>query len=575
MESLSVDAKEAAPSVSVSASASGCVDVLGIIGFKAMLGWHYVVLFSPLLVGLNQADFFSFFFERQMILYISVAVSFVACALLSRFIRNMRRSSSRAIVVAMGVMAVLSSLSAMPIADFPDSARMVATFFLGASEAALMFLWLTCYLEDTKGHVVRSFAVDMIAGAALALLVCFIEAPLGQIAMLSLPVLATAALTVRWRVPASPDVCEGVIANESKEERRRTVFRVAHSLLVSFVFALAFGILQGAFLAGGIALLMASNPLVLVGMFIAGCVIFFLARNGRVRVNVDSVHRHSLLLFAVGVVGLSFVGDIQSPTSGWVLFCEIVILAGFNLFDFGGMVLGIDLREHYERAATLFVHSGRVVTYVGLACGLLLGKVMLGFVAADQLVTVLHVLCGVVLLLLVTTVLAPFYGGSILDDAAELDAQSELEARITQEVQRSVEEIVRKERIEAREAWLAASDAARDAGDARHPDGEGTPRGVEGKAQAPKGQDDSDRKRNAAKWKATCAAIAKMYKLSPRETEILQIIAKGRNAEYVHKELVISVHTAKTHISNIYHKLDVHSSQELISLIEAFREQEG
>lgn len=571
MESLSVDAKEATPRV----SASACSDVLGLIGFKAMLGWHYVVLFSPLLVGLTQADFFSFFFERQMVLYLSIAVSFVACALLSRFIRSMRRSSSRAIVVAMGVLAVASSLSAMPIANLPDSFRMVATFFLGASEAALMFLWLTCYLEDAKGHVVRSFAVDMIAGAALALLVCFIEAPLGQIAMLSLPVLATAALALRWRVPASPEACEGGTACEGKEERRRTVFRVAHSLLVAFVFALAFGILQGAFLAGDIALLMASNPFVLIGMFIAGCIIFLLARNGRVRVNVDSVHRHSLLLFAVGVVGLSFVGDVQSPTSGWVLFCEIVVLAGFNLFDFGGMILGIDLREHYERAATLFVHSGRVVTYAGLACGLLLGKVMLDCVAADQLVTVLHVLCGVVLLLLVTTVLAPFYGDNILDDAAELDAQSELEARITQEVQRSVEEIVRKERIEAREAWLAASDAARDADAAQHSEREAASRGTEGKAQAVKSQDDGDKRRNAAKWKATCAAIAKMYKLSPRETEILQIIAKGRNAEYVHKELVISVHTAKTHISNIYHKLDVHSSQELISLIEAFRDQEG
>lgn len=34
------------------------------------------------------------------------------------------------------------------------------------------------------------------------------------------------------------------------------------------------------------------------------------------------------------------------------------------------------------------------------------------------------------------------------------------------------------------------------------------------------------------------------------------------------------MHTAKTHIANIYHKLGVHSSQEMLSLIETFREED-
>lgn len=69
--------------------------------------------------------------------------------------------------------------------------------------------------------------------------------------------------------------------------------------------------------------------------------------------------------------------------------------------------------------------------------------------------------------------------------------------------------------------------------------------------------------------------MAELYKLSPRETEIFFLIAKGRNAEYVQKTLIISLHTAKTHIANIYHKLGVHSSQEMLSLIETFREQDS
>ena len=37
------------------------------------------------------------------------------------------------------------------------------------------------------------------------------------------------------------------------------------------------------------------------------------------------------------------------------------------------------------------------------------------------------------------------------------------------------------------------------------------------------------------------------------------------------KKLVISTHTAKSHIANIYRKLEVHSSQELLDLVEEIR----
>lgn len=57
------------------------------------------------------------------------------------------------------------------------------------------------------------------------------------------------------------------------------------------------------------------------------------------------------------------------------------------------------------------------------------------------------------------------------------------------------------------------------------------------------------------------------YKLSQRETEILQIISLGKNAEYVSKSFVISINTARTHIYNIYKKTHVHSQQELIDLL--------
>ena len=85
-----------------------------------------------------------------------------------------------------------------------------------------------------------------------------------------------------------------------------------------------------------------------------------------------------------------------------------------------------------------------------------------------------------------------------------------------------------------------------------------------------KSDDDDDAvSEGPGRWKLACNDICCRYDLSPRERDVFMLIAKGRNAEYVQNALYISGHTAKTHISNIYKKLDIHSVQELLDLVEA------
>lgn len=64
-----------------------------------------------------------------------------------------------------------------------------------------------------------------------------------------------------------------------------------------------------------------------------------------------------------------------------------------------------------------------------------------------------------------------------------------------------------------------------------------------------------------------CAEIAQDYKLTPREAEILGLIAMGRSAKYIADELMISHNTTRTHIKHVYEKLNIHSKQELIDLV--------
>lgn len=53
--------------------------------------------------------------------------------------------------------------------------------------------------------------------------------------------------------------------------------------------------------------------------------------------------------------------------------------------------------------------------------------------------------------------------------------------------------------------------------------------------------------------------------LTKRETEILQLIAEGKTYTQISEELFISKETAKTHIKNIYSKLQVNSKSEAIA----------
>ena len=52
--------------------------------------------------------------------------------------------------------------------------------------------------------------------------------------------------------------------------------------------------------------------------------------------------------------------------------------------------------------------------------------------------------------------------------------------------------------------------------------------------------------------------------LTPREREVLQLLAEGKSNKEVASILTISVMTVETHRSNIMHKLDAHSVAELV-----------
>lgn len=67
-----------------------------------------------------------------------------------------------------------------------------------------------------------------------------------------------------------------------------------------------------------------------------------------------------------------------------------------------------------------------------------------------------------------------------------------------------------------------------------------------------------------------CEEIAREHLLTHRESELLLLLAQGRNVSYIGDEMGVSRNTVKSYTRSVYAKLDIHSKQELIDLVKDY-----
>ena len=67
------------------------------------------------------------------------------------------------------------------------------------------------------------------------------------------------------------------------------------------------------------------------------------------------------------------------------------------------------------------------------------------------------------------------------------------------------------------------------------------------------------------KNKRTVSLADEELSLTKRELEILECLAQGYSDKEIASSLYISEHTSRTHIRNIYHKMDVHSRSQAVA----------
>jgi DNA-binding CsgD family transcriptional regulator len=67
---------------------------------------------------------------------------------------------------------------------------------------------------------------------------------------------------------------------------------------------------------------------------------------------------------------------------------------------------------------------------------------------------------------------------------------------------------------------------------------------------------------------ACCDVLRKEYSLTERQTEVLELIARGRDVTRIADALCVSYNTARSHCRNLYAKLGIHKRQEILDMLE-------
>ncbi len=269
--------------------------------------------------------------------------------------------------------------------------------------------------------------------------------------------------------------------------------------------ALFFGIVQGCYSPDDILLPM-TQPFSILGSALAGIAIFIIYSRSEFLPSLNPIMNVAIIMFLTGVLFVPYRNELLSNISAFLT------LTGFITYFLLVLILIIDLVRTFDLNLTLALGINQSLEYAMFTIGISVGHFIWGaWGDVPQTAFAITSVCSVFLMIFTLTFSTerPPWKASFYKPNAEISEET------------------------------VSSDVA--------------------KAELEK----MNRERNAG------LAIIRRFNLTPREVDVFELLAKGRNAEYIQNSLVISNHTVKTHIYNIYRKMDIHSLQELLDIIDS------
>ena len=248
-------------------------------------------------------------------------------------------------------------------------------------------------------------------------------------------------------------------------------------------------------------------------LIVVGVVFLAIVARLRDRFNPTLTYRLSLPIMVAGFVAIALLFDTHAAVS------ILLINVGYEFFDILTWVLFADVSRRKNENALHIFGLGVAFMFAGMALGNMAGGVIDALVATGDVQITVVAMMSTLCLVVVAFMVLP-------------------EGVVTQ-LSSTVRSNRKEKDAETDEEELASEDAGK-AGEGR--------------------------------LEQHCGAVARAYGLTPRESEVIVLLAYGRTLSIIARDLQIAKGTARTHIENIYRKLDVHKQQELIDLVEAYED---
>jgi DNA-binding CsgD family transcriptional regulator len=238
--------------------------------------------------------------------------------------------------------------------------------------------------------------------------------------------------------------------------------------------------------------------------------------------NLTLTYRLSLPIMVAGFVAIALFSDTQAALS------ILLINIGYNFFDILIWVILVVIVVNRGMHPLRVFGLGVAFMFAGMALGYFVGDVINSLIVSGATqITVVAMLCTLSLVVVAFLVVP--------------------EGAIT------------------RALHVSHSDETDSDSDSGQEDAEGR-----AKEDAGDGEGNGGTSEHKTKFDANCELVAEAYGLTPREQEVLSLLAYGRTLSIIARDLTIATGTARSHMEKIYRKLGVHKQQELIDLVEGY-----
>lgn len=441
---------------------------------------------------------------------------------------------------------------------------------LGVGCAGLFMLWQRYFasLPPAQGNV------RLVVGTALAPFIYF--------ALYLVPIALTAFLVPLVFVPLC-GLCIALSVREMRMDQpmfedvprqhpqvyRQVVSDYWRSALCVGSLAFASGVIRGiALLHQEISLVV--NSASMLGSFVSAAVLLLLWRHMSFRLGLTSVFRVVYPLVITGFLLLPFLG------AGYLnLFAAFTYMVFSLVLMLMMMQCAQVSRDRGINPVFIYAFFGAVV-YLMQAVGFLLGWVS-DYMLVDGLDWLFFVamvssyVLGITLLVSTGTLFkAVASKGTVTADPIEFWAMRQAIGRVNRAVPDKAGDAVAVHLPEDGPLLASASSqAGPTGGKVGKPAKAAKPpkpaKAAPKRRNRPSASDDAGAIRD--RTSKQCRDLQETFGLSTRETEVMELIARGNSMASIAERLVISENTVRTHAKHIYTKLEIHKRQELLDML--------